>query len=118
MAVRVSRISLCICSATARRAAPSSRLRRCRAERTSRTRRSMPVTREVNVHGERGAQMFDHLIAFFRLGFEQKLVDDSGGIGLFAQAGGSPPARSGPSAFPGRWRRARIRRTEGRWLTA
>jgi hypothetical protein len=31
--------------------------------------------------------MFDHLIAFLGLGLEQKLVDDGGGIGLFAQAG-------------------------------
>ena len=44
MAVRVSLISLCICAATARRAVPSSPLRRCKAERASRTRRSMPVT--------------------------------------------------------------------------
>ena len=99
MAVRVSRISLCICSATARRAAPSSRLRRCRAERTSRTSRSIPVTPKLTYTGKRGAQMFDHLIAFFGFGLEQELVDDSGRIGLFAQAGGGLLQGLGPMRF-------------------
>ena len=99
MAVSVSHISLCICSATARRAAPSSRLRRCSAERTSRTRRSIPVTRKVDVDGESRAQMFDHLIAFIGLSFEQKLVDDRGRIGLFAQASGGLLQVLGPVRF-------------------
>lgn len=44
--------------------------------------------REVHIDGKGGAQMFEHLIAFVGLGFEQKLVDDGGVEGLFAQAGG------------------------------
>ncbi len=55
--------------------------------------------REVEVDRESGAQMFDHLIAFVGLGFEQKLVDDGGGIGLFAQAGGGLLQSLGPVRF-------------------
>ena len=29
--------------------------------------------------------MFDHLVAFLRLRFDQELIDDGNGIGLFAQ---------------------------------
>ena len=49
--------------------------------------------------GKRGAQMFDHLIAFLGLGLEQELVDDGGGIGLFAQAGGGLLQGLGPVRF-------------------
>jgi hypothetical protein len=43
--------------------------------------------------------LFDHLIALFGLSLEQKLVDDRGGIGLFAQAGGARLQRLGPMRF-------------------
>jgi hypothetical protein len=66
-----------------------SRLRRCRADRTSRTRRFIPVTAKFTSTGERGAQMFDHPIAFVGLGCKQELVDYSGSICLLAQAGDS-----------------------------
>lgn len=57
--------------------------------RTSRTSRSIPVTAKFTRTGERGAQMFDHPIAFVRLGCKQELVDYSSRICLLAQAGGS-----------------------------
>jgi hypothetical protein len=57
--------------------------------RTSRTRRSIPVTAKFTRTGERGAQMLDHPIAFVRLGCKQELVDYSSRICLLAQAGGS-----------------------------
>jgi hypothetical protein len=98
MAVRVSLISRCICAATARRAAPSSRLRRCKAAHLAHQ-TFHAGDPEVNVNRERGSQMFDHLIAFFRLGLDQKLVDDGGGIGLFAQASGALLQGLGPMRF-------------------
>ena len=72
--------------------------------------------REVDVHRKSRAQMFDHLIAFVGLGFEQELVDDGGGISLFAQAGGGFLQGLGPMRFLSGGD-CRIRRTADRWLT-
>jgi hypothetical protein len=41
----------------------------------------------------------DHLITFGGFGFEQELVDDGGGVGLFAQAGGGLLQGMGPVRF-------------------
>ena len=98
MAVSVSLISLCICSATARRAAPSSRSRRCRAERTS-DQALYSRHGEVQVDGKRRAQMFDHPIAFVGLGLQQKLIDDGSGVSLLAQAGSGLMQGLGPVRF-------------------
>ncbi|MGD1079995.1 MAG: hypothetical protein ABR881_16855 [Candidatus Sulfotelmatobacter sp.] len=43
--------------------------------------------------------MVDHLITFGGFGFEQELVDDGGGVGLFAQAGGGLLQGMGPVRF-------------------
>ena len=43
--------------------------------------------------------MFDHVIAFFRFGLDQKLVDDGGGIGLFTQASRALLQGLGPMRF-------------------
>ena len=43
--------------------------------------------------------MLDHLIAFLGLGLEQKLVDDSSGVSLFAQASGGLLQGIGPVRF-------------------
>jgi hypothetical protein len=40
---------------------------------------------EVPIDGERGAQMFDHLIAFVGLGCKQELDEDSSSMGLLAR---------------------------------
>ena len=58
-----------------------------------------PSDGKVEVDGESRAQMLDHLLAFIRLGFEQKLIDDGGGIALFAQTGGRRLQGLGPVRF-------------------
>jgi hypothetical protein len=102
MAVRVSRIWLRIWSSTARRASPSSRLRRCSAERTFTQQTFHSSNREVEVNGTGRAQMFDHLIALGGIGLKQELVDDGGGIGLLAQAACSLRQALSPMRFQAR----------------
>jgi hypothetical protein len=43
--------------------------------------------REVNLHGDCRSQMLRHLITSIRLGFEQELIDDDGGVFLRSQLG-------------------------------
>ena len=99
MAVRVSRISLRIwsCDGATRRRLLALAAMQSRAHFAHQTLHS--GNREVEIDREGRAQMFDHLIAFVGLGFQQELVDDGSGIGLFAQAGGSLLQGLGPVRF-------------------
>ena len=54
---------------------------------------------KVDVNRKSRAQMLEHSIALFRLGFEQELVDNHGRVVLFAQACGSLLQDVGPMGF-------------------
>ena len=57
------------------------------------------MTPKLTYTGNAVPRLFDHLIALVGLSLEQKLVDDSGEINLFAQAGGVPLQGLGPMRF-------------------
>jgi hypothetical protein len=68
------------------------------------------------MYGKHCAQVLEHAIAFFQLGFEQELIDDYGGV-IFVRAGAwLPPAAGAPSGFRRRLPIAKRQRTVSRWL--
>jgi hypothetical protein len=69
---------------------------------------------EVEVEGERCAQMLEHLVAFGRLVFQKELIDDDCGICLFAQPGDPLSVNFQPNEFPCRWNLIEWLRTLGR----
>ena len=61
-----------------------------------------PGDREIDIDGKCGAEMLEHLLAIFRFSFEQELVNDRSGVGLFAQVRGSFLQVLGPVRIPAR----------------